>query len=53
MQRTQWENQEGAEVHVVTYAGVCSGLIIADKPETGKIETLMTFFTKLNILIFI
>ena len=53
LQKTQWANQEGEEVHVVTYAGVCSGLIVADKPETGKIEILMTFFTKLNILIFI
>ena len=53
LQRTQWANQEGEEAHVVTYAGVCSGLIIADKPETGKREILMTFFTKLNILIFI
>lgn len=53
LQKTQWANQEGEEVHVVTYAGVFSGLFVADKPETGKIEILMTFSTKLNILIFI
>ena len=53
LQRTQWANQEGEEAHVVTYAGVCNGIIRADKPEMGKREILMTFFTQLNILIFI
>lgn len=51
-QRTQQANRESVEVHIVTYADVCSCLIIAGKPETGKIEILMTFFTKVNIFYF-
>lgn len=37
LQRTWKANQEGAEACTCgNYAGVCSGLIVADKPETAK-----------------